>query len=66
MKRLIKSLKNTTVEEMKKLKDGDKFVIHNVEYTAQGDSHLSGDASYDGYIVYDTDGEGWFESDFEK
>lgn len=60
------ALCDTTVEEMKNLKDGDKFVIQGVEHTAQGDSHLSGDSSCDEYIVYDTDGDCWFESDFAR
>ena len=59
-------LQDTTVDEMKNLKDGDTFVINGLTHTAQGDSHLSGDSSCDEYIVYDTDGDCWFESDFAR
>lgn len=54
----------TTVSQMKKLKKGDKFFINNQPHTCSVDAHISGDASYDGYIVYDEDNEGWFEDDF--
>ena len=57
-------LKNTTRKEMFGIKDGDTFVIQGKEYVADGDSHYSGDASYDGYIVFDADGNSWFEEDF--
>lgn len=30
------------------------------------DAHYSGDASYDGYLFYDVDGEGWFPEDLES
>lgn len=57
-------VRNTTVEEMMRLKAGDRFVINGKSYTASTDTHISGDASYDGYIIYDEDGESWFDSDF--
>ena len=56
--------KNTTRKEMQELKDGDKFTINGVTHVADGDSHYSGDATYDGYIVYDQIGNSWFEDDF--
>ena len=56
--------KDTTIEEMRLLEDGDTFTVNGVTHIADGDSHYSGDATYDGYIVYDTDGNSWFEEDF--
>lgn len=56
--------KPTTRKEMKGIKEGDTFVLNGITHTASSDSHLSGDASFDEYIVYDEDGEGWSESDF--
>lgn len=61
---LTAAARNTTVEEMMRLKAGDRFVINGKRYTASTDAHISGDASYDGYIIYDEDGESWFDSDF--
>ncbi len=59
-------LKSTSRRHMQDLCDGDKFWINGEEHTADGDSHLSGDASCDEYIVYDENGESWFESDFPE
>lgn len=55
---------STTREEMRYLEDGDLFFISGEEHTADGDSHLSEDASCDEYIVYDEAGNSFFESDF--
>ena len=57
-------VRNTTVEEMMRLKAGDRFVINGKRYTASSDAHIPEDASYDGYMVLDEDGESWFDSDF--
>jgi hypothetical protein len=54
----------TSRHEMRNLRDGDTFYVNGEKHTAKGDSHLSGDASYDGYIVYDENDESWFEDDF--
>ena len=56
---------NTTKEEMKKLKDGEWFVVNGERHRAVGDSHMSGDSTCDEYIVYDNHGNSWFENDFE-
>lgn len=56
----------TTRKQMKALKMGDTFVVNGIEHTASTGAHKSGDSSYDGYIVYDEDGEGWFEEDFPE
>ena len=56
--------KVTTREEMRLLREGDVFYVGGAQHTANGDAHPSGDASYDGYVVYDESGEGWFEEDF--
>ena len=57
---------DTTPEKMRSLKKGDIFFIHGELHYAQCDSHLSGDACCDEYIVYDEHGTSWFERDFEK
>ena len=56
--------KDTTKNQMKSLMVGDVFYVNGEKHTASSDAHLSGDASCEEYIVYDEDGEGWFESDF--
>ena len=58
--------KTTLREEMRNIKTGDKFYIYGQEHTASADAHLSGDASCDEFIVYDENGESWFESDFPR
>ena len=57
-------MKNTTRRKMQKLLKGDKFIVYDKEHTASSDSHISGDASCDEYIVYDENGNSWFETDF--
>ena len=47
----------------KDLKAGDTFFIKGIPHVAKEDAHLSGDASYDGYLVDDRDGESWFPED---
>ncbi len=55
---------NTTSRaHMEDLLDGDKFFVDGAEHTAV-DSHYSGDASYDGYIAIDENGEEFFSEDF--
>ena len=53
----------TTVTQMKKLKQGDVFVLPNNEtHTASTDAAYNGDC--DCWIVYDEYGNSWFDSDF--
>ena len=59
-------MKSTTRSEMQRLEEGDKFVVCGEEHTASSDAHLSGDASVDCYIVYDEDGDSWFDDDFPE
>ena len=54
----------TTREQMKTIKKGQAFFVNGRLHLANSDSHPSGDASYDGYIVYDERDEAWFEEDF--
>ena len=56
--------KNTTIEQMRTIRKGQTFIVNHTKHIASSDSHLSGDASYDGYIVYDENNKGWFEEDF--
>ncbi len=48
---------------MEDLNDGDKFFVNGEEHTAV-DAHYSGDASYDGYIIVDEEGEEYYSEDF--
>ena len=57
-------METTTKSQMKRLVKGDVFYVNGEKHTTSVDSHLSGDASCDEYIVYDENDEGWFESDF--
>ena len=64
---MIEALKHpetTHVEDMRKLLKGELFFVNGASHIASTDAHISGDASYDGYIVYDEAGNSWFESDF--
>lgn len=54
----------TTRKQMQELVEGDVFYVNGEKHTVSVDSHLSGEASCDEYIVYDENDEGWFESDF--
>lgn len=55
----------TSQEEFRALRDGDVFYdFFGLEHIAAGDAHPSGDASCDEWIVYDTDGDSYFESEF--
>lgn len=56
--------RDTAPEAMKNLRKWDVFYVHGEKHVASSDALLSGDASYDGYIVYDENGNGWFEEDF--
>ena len=68
---------STTVEVIRKnetektdvlfetLKVGDTFFVDGAAYTVGVDAHYSGDASYDGYLLYDTHENGWFPEDLD-
>lgn len=43
----------------------DTFFVGGNPYMAREDAHRSGDASYDGYLIYDTDGNSWFPGDVD-
>lgn len=58
--------KVTTKREMKELCEGNEFFVKGVRHVASVDSHLCDDATCDEYVVYDEDGESWFESDFPE
>lgn len=42
---------------------GDRFFVRGELHTVGEDAHYSGDASYQGYLLFDTDGEAWFPED---
>lgn len=47
------------------LMTGDKIISANMPHiTCSGEAHISGDASYYGYVVYDEAGNGYFPEDF--
>ena len=53
----------TTTAEMRKLKEGDRFVMPNGDtHTASADAHYNTDEEC--WIVYDEDNNSWFEDDF--
>lgn len=56
----------TTRREFRALRDGDTFAIDGETHVAAGDAHYSGDADFNGYIVYDTTGESFFEDEFPE
>lgn len=47
------------------LKVGDIFFQNGKPITVGEDAHLSGDASYDGYLVYDRNGDSYFPEDVD-
>ena len=60
------SIISTSINDMKKLKSGDSFWINGEMHRAIGNAHMSGDSTCEEYIVYDENGEGWFETDFQR
>ena len=47
------------------LKKGDETISSEYpQFTCGDDAHISGDSSYGGYIVYDTEGNSYFPEDF--
>ena len=52
--------------DMENLRKGDTFYVNGEEHVAACDTHYSGDASYDGYIVYDESGESYFSDEFPE
>ena len=60
-------MKNTTVAEFKKLKRGDEFWISGIKHIAVADTDFCGVAAYnDELVVYDEEGDGYFEEDFVR
>lgn len=45
---------------------GDIFFCHGQAITAGEDAHYSRDASYDGYLLYDTEGDSWFPGELDS
>lgn len=48
------------------LEVGDTFFVNGNAYVVGVEAHESGDASYDGYLLYDTDDDGWFPEDLDE
>ena len=47
------------------IKAGDQFQVNGNIYTAANNSHQNFDEPDNPWIVYDTDGNGWFEEDIQ-
>ena len=47
------------------LRKGDIFFVNGESFTVNEDAHYSGDASYDGYLLYDSEGNSWFPEDLD-
>lgn len=55
----------TMVVPFSELQDGDKTIDPKYpQITCDGDAHRSGDADYDGFIVYGMNCSGYFPEDF--
>ena len=48
------------------IRKGDIFTAFGLIHICGEDAHYSGDASYDGYLLYDTDGEAFFPEDLDS
>lgn len=61
--RYVKVIRKGTTEEtecvFKDLKEGDTFFCKGNPFTVGVDCHKSGDASWDGYLLYDTEDRDW-------
>lgn len=61
--RYVKVIRKGTTEEtecaFKDLKEGDTFFCKGYSFTVGVDCHESGDASWDGYLLYDTEERDW-------
>lgn len=61
--RYVKVIRKGTTEEtecaFKDLKEGDTFFCKGNPFTVGVDCHESGDASWEGYLLYDTEGRDW-------
>jgi len=57
-----------TIDEVdfQELQKGDIFFVNGVPYQVGVDAHYSGDASYDGYLLYDTHNNGFFPEDLDR
>lgn len=47
------------------LKKGDTFFRGGVPHVVDIDAHFSVDSSYDGYLLYDEDGNDWYPEDLD-
>lgn len=47
------------------IREGDAFFLNGQQHIAAEDAHYSEDASYDGFLVYDTEGEGFFPNELD-
>lgn len=61
--------KGTSVYSMapfETLKAGDTVFRNGISIDVAEDAHHSGDAAYDGYLIYDKEQNGWFPEDLDR
>ena len=51
--------------DFESLSEGDVFFVNGQPYVVGVDAHYSGDASYDGWLLYDAQGESWFPEELD-
>lgn len=56
---------DVTTTAFSSLMAGDTFFSNGKVYTVGTDAHYSGDASYDGYLLYDSNGYSWFPEELD-
>ena len=52
-------------KDFTEIEAGDTVFVNGKPIVVGDDAHYSGDASYDGWLLYDTNGEGWFPEDLD-
>lgn len=48
------------------IRAGDLFTVNGNGHVCEEEPHHCGDASYDGMLLYDSDGNSWFPEDLDR
>lgn len=56
---------NTCSIPFESLDVGDMFFVNGTPHKVGIKAHISGDASYDGYLLYDDQNAGWFPEELD-
>lgn len=48
------------------IRKGDVFMVNGKVAVCDEPPHISGDATYDGWLLYDEDGNAWFPEDLDR